>query len=148
MQRNIFLTVALVATWVGAAVVVPQAALADDYDAVSEVRKAIGELKVGPHDWPQWAGSHLRNNVTDEADIPTMWDVGTGENVRWSMPLGSETYGNPVVANGKVYVGTNNGAGYLKPTPAKLTWAFCSVLTKKPGSSCGSIRAKSSLRGE
>ncbi len=39
------------------------------------VRTAIDELKVGKHDWPQWAGSHLRNNVTDEPNIPTDWDV-------------------------------------------------------------------------
>lgn len=83
-------------------------------DTVAEVRKRIDELKVGKHDWPQWAGSHLRNSVCDEKNIPTSWDVKTGKNVRWSMPLGSETYGNPVIANGKVYVGTNNGAGYLK----------------------------------
>ena len=33
------------------------------------------------------------------------------------MPLGSQTYGNPVVANGRIFVGTNNGAGYLKGYP-------------------------------
>lgn len=133
MQRNMFLAGALAATWIGAALVAPQTAQADDYDAVSEVRKAIGELKVGPHDWPQWAGSHLRNNVTDEADIPTQWDVGTGENVRWSMPLGSETYGNPVVANGKVYVGTNNGAGYLKRYPSEVDLGVLLCFDEKTG---------------
>ena len=34
--------------------------------------------------------------------------------------LGSQTYGNPVVANGKVFIGTNNGAGYLKRYPAEV----------------------------
>ncbi|MCH7988134.1 MAG: PQQ-binding-like beta-propeller repeat protein, partial [Planctomycetes bacterium] len=41
-------------------------------------------------------------------------------NIKWSAKLGSQTYGNPVIANGKVYVGTNNGAGYLKRYPPKV----------------------------
>ena len=30
------------------------------------------------------------------------------KNVKWIAKLGSQTYGNPTVANGRVYVGTNN----------------------------------------
>ncbi|MCA9132366.1 MAG: PQQ-binding-like beta-propeller repeat protein, partial [Planctomycetales bacterium] len=103
------------------------------YDVVKEVREHINELDVGPHDWPQWAGSHLRNNVTDEADIPVEWDVASGKNVRWTMPLGSETYGNPVVANGKVYVGTNNGAGYLKRYPSEVDLGVLLCFDEKDG---------------
>ena len=32
----------------------------------------------------------------------------TTKNVKWVAKLGSQSYGNPVVANGKVFVGTNN----------------------------------------
>jgi outer membrane protein assembly factor BamB len=39
---------------------------------------------------------------------PLHWEVATGENVRWVAELGSYSYGGPVVAGGKVYVGTNN----------------------------------------
>lgn len=116
MHRNFFFTAALA----GAALCSLQNLRAQNYNAVKEVRQRIDELNVGKRDWPQWAGSHLRNNVTDEAEIPTEWDVESGKNIRWSMPLGSETYGNPVVANGKVYVGTNNGAGYLKRYPSDV----------------------------
>ena len=35
-------------------------------------------------------------------------DLATTKNVKWVAKLGSQTYGNPVVANGKVFVGTNN----------------------------------------
>jgi outer membrane protein assembly factor BamB len=35
-------------------------------------------------------------------------DISTTKNVKWVAKLGSQTYGNPVVANGKIYVGTNN----------------------------------------
>ena len=34
--------------------------------------------------------------------------MATTKNVKWVAKLGSQTYGNPVVANGKVFVGTNN----------------------------------------
>lgn len=75
---------------------------------------------VGPHDWPQWGGGPSRNNVPDGHDIPIAWDVQTGEGIKWVARLGSETYGNPVVANGRVYIGTNNGAGYLERYPSKI----------------------------
>jgi outer membrane protein assembly factor BamB len=77
-------------------------------------------MEVDPHDWPQWGGSPARNNVPEGKNIPVEWDVETGKNIKWSMPLGSETYGNPVVANGKAYVGTNNGSGYLSRYPSKV----------------------------
>jgi outer membrane protein assembly factor BamB len=90
------------------------------FDATQGTAKYIAGLKVQPHDWPQWGGSPSRNNVPDGEAVPTTWDIDTGENIKWSVPLGSETYGNPVVANGKVYVGTNNGAGYLERYPEKV----------------------------
>ena len=40
--------------------------------------------------------------------VVTSWDVKTGKNVKWVSQLGSQSYGNPVVAGGQVYVGTNN----------------------------------------
>ena len=40
--------------------------------------------------------------------IPTTWDVKTKKNVKWMAQLGSQSYGNPVVAGGQVYAGTNN----------------------------------------
>jgi beta-lactamase regulating signal transducer with metallopeptidase domain len=70
--------------------------------------------KVGAKDWPQWGGTSSRNNTPLKQKIPSNWNTKSGANVRWSMPLGSETYGGTVVANGKVYVGTNNGAAYIE----------------------------------
>ena len=87
------------------------------YDPVEANEKLLSEMKVEPHDWPQWCGTPLRNNTPPGGNAPLEWDVETGSNVRWSMPLGSETYGNPVVANGQVYVGTNNASAYLSRYP-------------------------------
>lgn len=90
------------------------------YDPTAEVVAAIGQMQVKPGDWPQWGGSAKRNNTPAGKDIPTSWDVDSGENIVWSAQVGSQTYGNPVVANGKVLVGTNNGAGYIERYPAKV----------------------------
>ncbi|MCH7814122.1 MAG: PQQ-binding-like beta-propeller repeat protein [Planctomycetes bacterium] len=59
-------------------------------------------------DWPCWGGSPDRNMVSDEKGIPYQWDVKTGRNIKWSAPLGSQTYGNPVIVDGKLFIGTNN----------------------------------------
>ncbi|MCS7024487.1 MAG: PQQ-binding-like beta-propeller repeat protein [Bryobacteraceae bacterium] len=77
-------------------------------------------LYLGPHyetvlasdpgtgDWPMWGGTPDRNMVSNAKGIVTRWDVAKKENVKWVAALGSQTYGNPVVAGGQVYVGTNN----------------------------------------
>ena len=61
-------------------------------------------------DWPMWGGDPQRNMVnTVEKNIPSSWDIKTGRNIKWSAQLGSQTYGNPVISDGRVYIGTNNG---------------------------------------
>ncbi len=65
-------------------------------------------------DWPMWGGSPDRNMVSGETGIPSSWDIKTKKNVKWIAPLGSQTYGNPVISNGKIYVGTNN-RGEFRP---------------------------------
>jgi outer membrane protein assembly factor BamB len=62
----------------------------------------------GTPDWPMWGGTPDRNMVSSMKGIPTTWDVKTKTNVKWVAELGSQTYGNPVVAGGIVFVGTNN----------------------------------------
>src|SRR5688500_6749165 len=64
----------------------------------------------GVKDWPMWGGSPDRNMVSDARGLPTTWDVRTGKNIKWVASLGSQSYGNPVVAGGVVLVGTNNEA--------------------------------------
>jgi outer membrane protein assembly factor BamB len=81
-------------------------------------------------EWNQWGGSPTRNNTPVGNNIPTEWNIGnfdyrTGawdsskaKNIKWVARLGSQTYGNPVVAGGHAYIGTNNSAGWLKRFPA------------------------------
>ena len=102
-------------------------------DPTAFVTSEISKMKVGPLDWPQWGGSTSRNNTPDGKNIPISWNVDTGENILWSMPLGSETYGNAVVANGKVYVGTNNGNGYIKRYPSTVDLGCFICFNEKDG---------------
>ena len=67
------------------------------------------DSKVG--DWPMWGGSPDRNMVSDEKGLPHKWNPTTKENIRWEAPLGSQTYGNPVIVDGKIFIGTNNEGG-------------------------------------
>jgi outer membrane protein assembly factor BamB len=64
----------------------------------------------GTTDWPMWGGTPDRNQVSNMKGAPSEWDVKTKKNIKWSAALGSQSYGNPVVANGVVLVGTNNEA--------------------------------------
>lgn len=68
-------------------------------------------------DWPLWGGRPARNMVSAETGISLDFDLQNGKNVRWTAQLGSQTYGNPVVSGGKVFVGSNNGAGYRPKYP-------------------------------
>ncbi len=39
-------------------------------------------------DWPHWGGGLGRNMVnTVEKNMPTEWNIQTGENIKWVMPL-------------------------------------------------------------
>ncbi|MFO0872275.1 MAG: PQQ-binding-like beta-propeller repeat protein [Pirellulales bacterium] len=93
-------------------------------------KSANAPIKAG--DWVQWGGTSYRNNVPLAENIPLEWAPGefdrkTGawkkdaaQNVKWVANLGSQTYGNPVIADGRIYVGTNNSGGYLKRYPSDV----------------------------
>jgi outer membrane protein assembly factor BamB len=104
------------------------------------------DAKIGPHDMNQWGGSPVRNNVSDARNIPSEWEPGdfdkktgkwlpeTAKNVKWVAQLGTQTYGNPVIANGQVYVGTNNGAGWLKRYPETVDLGCLLAFKESDGS--------------
>src|SRR5688572_2995721 len=59
-------------------------------------------------DQPQWGARYSRNLVSDERNLPDSFDPDTGENVRWVFQLGSNGYATPIIAEGRVLIGTNN----------------------------------------
>ena len=55
-----------------------------------------------------------RNMVSAATNLPTEWDVRSGENIIWRAKVGSQTYAGPVIHGGRVYAGTNN-EGFAGP---------------------------------
>jgi outer membrane protein assembly factor BamB len=55
-------------------------------------------------------GGTVQRNLVNTVDrnMPTTWDVAKKTNIKWSVPLGSKAYGGPVIAGGKIFIGTNN----------------------------------------
>jgi outer membrane protein assembly factor BamB len=75
------------------------------------MRGATGQEKRLVASWPMWGGSPARNMVnTVDKNMPTEWDVQTSKNVKWTVQIGTVSNGNPVIADGKIFIGTNNGA--------------------------------------
>lgn len=70
---------------------------------------AAGAGRFAAADQEQWGQKDFRNMVSDERGLPESFDPKTGKNVKWSAALGTETHSTPVIAGGRVYVGTNNG---------------------------------------
>ena len=113
--------------------------------AASEADRTAAEVLRAGGDWPQWAGTSLRNNVPNVTGLPTDWNIGefdrrsgewdssTAENIRWYAQLGSQTYGNPVIAGGKVFIGTNNGAGHLRRYPSDVDLGCLLCFDEKTG---------------
>jgi outer membrane protein assembly factor BamB len=60
-------------------------------------------------DQPQWGQAWSRNLVSQEKGLPESFDPKTGSHVKWSARLGTQTHSTPIVAGGRVYIGTNNG---------------------------------------
>ena len=106
---------------------------AEKFNPTDDALNFINKMKVSKYDWPQWGGSPHRNNTPAGENIPFKWNLETGENVLWASPLGSQTYGNPVIANGKVFVGTNNTHGYLKRYPSKIDLGVLLAFEERTG---------------
>jgi outer membrane protein assembly factor BamB len=66
-------------------------------------------LSAWAEDQPQWGQAWSRNMVSRERNLPDSFDPKTGRNIKWAVRLGTETHSTPVVAGGRVYIGTNNG---------------------------------------
>ncbi len=63
---------------------------------------------TGAADQPQYGQAWTRNLASTERNLPARFDPKTGENVRWTAKLGTESHATPVIAGGRVYIGTNN----------------------------------------
>mgnify|MGYP002133965454 CR=1 FL=1 len=85
---------------------------------------ALGVASLQAADSPQYGQAWSRNMVSAERGLPSALDPATQTNLRWSVPLGTETHSTPVVAGGRVYIGTNNFKVGCSPSNPAAN-AFC-----------------------
>jgi len=100
---------------------------------------AMASARAG--DWPAWGGCDLgRNMVSVETGLPDSFKPGdkstsgdgivpgSTENVRWVVKLGTFICGNPTVADGRVFVGTDDATlqndTRLKRTKGGMVWCL------------------------
>jgi outer membrane protein assembly factor BamB len=69
---------------------------------------SIAASPLVSQDWPMWGGTVQRNMISAMKNLSEFWDVKSGKNIKWKAKIGSTAYGNPVVADGKIFLGTNN----------------------------------------
>jgi|ERR1043166_983815 outer membrane protein assembly factor BamB len=69
---------------------------------------ALLAIQLHAADQPQWGEAWSRNMISSERNLPAEFDPRSGKNIKWVAKLGNETHSTPVVANGRVYIGTNN----------------------------------------
>jgi len=95
-------------------------------------------------DWPKWGRDISRNMVANEKNMPVdfnpgevdfdtdMVDMKTTKNIKWVAKLGSQSYGNMTIADGRVYVGTNNNSPRDKRFKGDYCLVYC--LSEEDGS--------------
>ena len=91
-------------------------------------------------DWPEFGGSHGKNMVSDETNLPAWFAPGekdsakgeiilsTATNVKWGVRIGSIVYPSPTVVGGRIYIGGGeSGRGVFKCLDAengRLLWQY------------------------
>ena len=87
--------------------------------ALSILATVLNRQSTFAEDWTMFGRDRTRNSVSPEnVEPPTDWDVGKydekadrwngSRNILWAAKLGTQTFGDPVVANGQVWIGINN----------------------------------------
>jgi len=88
-------------------------------------------------DWPMWGRTNDRNMYSPERGLPASFDPGrskpgstevdlaTTKNVKWVARLGSQSYGNVVVAQGRALIGTNNDPPHDPRYPGDRSLLLC-----------------------
>ncbi len=77
------------------------------------------EPAADPGDWPEWGRTPAKNMSSGATGLPFSMDPGrvrpdgsvdlaNAKNVLWAVTMGSQTYGNPAISRGRIFVGTNN----------------------------------------
>ncbi len=98
--------------------------------ALSRIAGAKSGEPVASHDVPTPSVAPPRQTTVVQAGNPPVdWDTTTGRNIVWSVELGNETFGRPVVVGDAVYVGTDN-ARHMNPAYRKEAGALIAFQAK------------------
>ncbi len=88
----------------------------------------VGAKNDAKTDSPLYGGTTARNmvNLIDK-NVPIDWNVEDGKhkNVKWIANLGDRSFGGPVIADGRIYVGTNNAKPRDKAVKDKKAILMC-----------------------
>ncbi len=79
-----------------------------------QARDALSTSKGASEPVGESEGRSPSVETVHSGNPPVDWDTTTGRNIVWSVELGNETFGRPVVAGDAVYVGTDN-ARHMNP---------------------------------
>ena len=79
--------------------------------------------------WTMHCGRANRNAISDAVSIPTDFKVNPRRHLRWVRELGDVTYGGPVIAGDKVFVGT----GYDSPDDSNMPPGLLYALDRETG---------------
>jgi outer membrane protein assembly factor BamB len=96
-------------------------------------------LGVSAADWPTLFGDNTRNSVSPETNLAAEFVPGTmhldstntpqATNLKWRAKFYTHAYGGPVIADGRIFIGTSNGkkAGLVSALDAdtgRVLWQF------------------------
>ncbi len=95
---------------IGAILVLTSGVMAADSATLS---KAADPSTGSGQDWPTWGRTAERNMISEETGLPDFFDIASNQNVRWTFDLRGRgpSFSNPVVANGRVFLGTKFSKG-------------------------------------
>ncbi|MCA9106242.1 MAG: PQQ-binding-like beta-propeller repeat protein [Planctomycetales bacterium] len=73
----------------------------------------------GPKSWPMALGNWQRTGQRINGPFRIDFDPNNDADVAWKRQLGTETYGNPVVVDGRLLIATNNAGGFRPAHPPR-----------------------------
>lgn len=91
-------------------------------------------------DWPQWGGQDSKNHVSSQKGLPESFtpvksngEAGGDTHVKWVATLGAASYGNPVIAGGRVFVGTDDKTADEDPRFTRSSGGMLKCFDEKTG---------------
>lgn len=105
----------------------------------------LNAVMISAADWPQWGRTDDRNLVSVEQGLPATFAPGeknpttglidptTTKNVKWIARLGGSALGNPTVAGGRVFIGTDDATVVDDPRLKRTRGGMIKCLDEKTG---------------